>query len=187
MVPDGCFENAFIDGAGAANLNGRAYITFGGVPPAMLTGKGAEFYESYKKKYNAEPEAYAVYGYEAAKVALDGIATRRQEGPRRDPRGHRRDQGLRRRARHLVVRRERRHHAHHHERQHRQGRQVRVREGAGAGAVAAAAHRDRRPVATACEVASACASSFDRRRRAASDEQLARSSSSSSSPGCPTA
>jgi branched-chain amino acid transport system substrate-binding protein len=73
MVPDGCFENAFIDGAGAANLNGRAYITFGGVPPKMLTGRGAEFYESYKKMYNAEPEAYAVYGYEAARVALYGI------------------------------------------------------------------------------------------------------------------
>ena len=75
MVPDGCFENAFIDGAGAANLNGRAYITFGGVPPSMLKGKGAEFYESYKKMYGAEPEAYAVYGYEAAQVALYGIRT----------------------------------------------------------------------------------------------------------------
>ena len=75
MVPDGCFENAFIDGAGASNLNGRAYITFGGVPPTMLKGKGAEFYASYKKEYNAEPEAYAVYGYEAGKVALHGIAT----------------------------------------------------------------------------------------------------------------
>jgi branched-chain amino acid transport system substrate-binding protein len=75
MVPDGCFENAFIDGAGAANLNGRAYITFGGVPPSMLRGRGEEFYASYKKTYNAEPEAYAVYGYEAAKVALYGIAT----------------------------------------------------------------------------------------------------------------
>ncbi len=66
MVPDGCFENAFIDAAGADNLNGRAYVTFGGLPPAMLTGKGAEFVENYKKTYGAEPEAYAVYGYEAA-------------------------------------------------------------------------------------------------------------------------
>jgi branched-chain amino acid transport system substrate-binding protein len=73
MVPDGCFENAFIDGAGASNLNGRAYITFGGVPPEMLEGKGAEFYAKYKEMYNAEPEGYAVYGYEAAKVVLHGI------------------------------------------------------------------------------------------------------------------
>jgi branched-chain amino acid transport system substrate-binding protein len=75
MAPDGTFENAFIDGAGAANVNGRAYITFGGVPPQMLTGKGAEFYAKYKETYRAEPEGYAVYGYEAAKVALHGIAT----------------------------------------------------------------------------------------------------------------
>ncbi|MCI0629153.1 MAG: branched-chain amino acid ABC transporter substrate-binding protein [Phycisphaerales bacterium] len=73
MVPDGCFENAFIDGAGAANVNERAFITFGGVPPEKLTGKGAEFYENYKSTYGSEPEGYAVYGYEAAKVALAGI------------------------------------------------------------------------------------------------------------------
>lgn len=73
MVPDGCFENAFISSAGASNVNERAYITFGGVPAKELTGKGKEFYENYKKRYNAEPEGYAVYGYEAAKVALDGI------------------------------------------------------------------------------------------------------------------
>ena len=40
MVPDGCFENAFIDGAGADNLNGRAYVTFGGVPPDDAHGQG---------------------------------------------------------------------------------------------------------------------------------------------------
>jgi branched-chain amino acid transport system substrate-binding protein len=73
MVPDGCFENAFISSAGASNVNDRAYITFGGVPAKELTGKGKEFYENYKKRYNSEPEGYAVYGYEAAKVALDGI------------------------------------------------------------------------------------------------------------------
>jgi branched-chain amino acid transport system substrate-binding protein len=73
MVPDGCFEESFISAAGAANLNGRAFITFGGKPPSKLTGKGAEFVEKYKKQYKAEPEAYAVYGYMCAKVALDAI------------------------------------------------------------------------------------------------------------------
>jgi branched-chain amino acid transport system substrate-binding protein len=73
MVPDGCFENAFISSAGPENVNDRAFITFGGVPPEQLKGKGAEFYENYKKRYNSEPEGYAVYGYEAAKVALAGI------------------------------------------------------------------------------------------------------------------
>jgi branched-chain amino acid transport system substrate-binding protein len=73
MVPDGCRENALIESAGADNLNSRTYVTFGGVPPSELKGKGREFYEAYKKKYSSEPEAYAVYGYEAAKVALDAI------------------------------------------------------------------------------------------------------------------
>lgn len=73
MVPDGCFEKAFIEAAGASNVNDRAFITFGGVPANKLTGKGREFYEGYMKKYDAEPEAYAAYGYEAAKVMLDAI------------------------------------------------------------------------------------------------------------------
>jgi len=73
MVPDGCFEDAFISSAGAENLNDRALITFGGLPPEKLKGKGAEFVKHYKSKYGKDPEAYAVYGYEAAKVALEAI------------------------------------------------------------------------------------------------------------------
>ena len=74
MVPDGCFEKAFIDSAGAENLNDKTYVTFGGVPASRLTGKGADFYRAYTERYKSEPEVYAVYGYEAAKVALDAIA-----------------------------------------------------------------------------------------------------------------
>lgn len=74
MVPDACFETAFIDGAGAANLNGNTYVTFGGVPPTKLTGEGEAFYEAYKAKFGIEPESFAVYGYEAARVVLDAIA-----------------------------------------------------------------------------------------------------------------
>lgn len=73
MVPDGCYENAFIASAGADNLNDRCYVTFGGMPPSELTGDGAEFVKKYRAKYNSDPEAYAVYGYEAAKVALEAI------------------------------------------------------------------------------------------------------------------
>ncbi len=73
MVPDGCREQVFIDSAGAANLEGRCFVTFGGLPPEKLTGKGAEFVERYQKKHGELPEAYAVYGYEAACVALQAI------------------------------------------------------------------------------------------------------------------
>ncbi len=72
MLPDGCREFALIESAGKENIEGT-YVTFGGMPPDLLLGKGKEFYEAYKKKYKAEPEAYAVYGYEAGKVALDAI------------------------------------------------------------------------------------------------------------------
>ncbi|MFZ9881581.1 MAG: branched-chain amino acid ABC transporter substrate-binding protein [Phycisphaerales bacterium] len=70
IVPDGCFEEAFIAAAGAKALEGRCYITFGGVEAKALTGKGKDFYEGYKKTYGGEPEGYAVYGYEAANVVL---------------------------------------------------------------------------------------------------------------------
>jgi branched-chain amino acid transport system substrate-binding protein len=74
MGPDGCFDSAFINAAGAPNVNDRAFITFGGVPPDKLTGLGAKFVESYRAKYNKDPEAYGVYGYVAAQVALAAIA-----------------------------------------------------------------------------------------------------------------
>ncbi|MSR44160.1 MAG: branched-chain amino acid ABC transporter substrate-binding protein [Phycisphaerales bacterium] len=74
MVPDGCFEQAFIEAAGDSNLNDMTFITFGGLPPEQLTGRGAAFRDSYRKRYGADPEAYAAYGYEAARVVLDAIA-----------------------------------------------------------------------------------------------------------------
>lgn len=73
MVPDGCYETSFIESAGAENINGRCYITFGGLPPDQLTGKGADFVKAYTDRYGMMPEAYAIYAYEAAKVAIDAL------------------------------------------------------------------------------------------------------------------
>jgi branched-chain amino acid transport system substrate-binding protein len=73
MAPDGCREQVFIDAAGAANLEGRCFVTFGGLPPEKLTGKGSEFVARYQERFGELPEAYAVYGYEAAGVALRAI------------------------------------------------------------------------------------------------------------------
>jgi len=64
---------AFIDAAGAANLEGRAFITFGGVPPDQQIGAGKAFVEAYRARFKAEPEGYSIYAYECAKVALDAI------------------------------------------------------------------------------------------------------------------
>jgi branched-chain amino acid transport system substrate-binding protein len=73
MVPDGCLENALIKAAGAENMEGMVFGTFGGKPPSHLTGRGAEFYKKYMEKYGTEPEVYAVYGYECGRVALEAI------------------------------------------------------------------------------------------------------------------
>lgn len=73
MVPDGCFDSAFIQSAGAQNVNGSTYATFGGVPPEQLTGRGQDFYVKYKAKFGMEPESYGAYGYEAAAVSLEAI------------------------------------------------------------------------------------------------------------------
>jgi branched-chain amino acid transport system substrate-binding protein len=73
MCPDGCFEDAFIASAGAENVNDRALITFGGLPAEQLTGKGKVFVDNYVKKHGRTPEAYAAYGYECGRVALEAI------------------------------------------------------------------------------------------------------------------
>lgn len=72
MGPDGIFEGEFLQAAGEAAEG--TYITFGGIPPDKLTGKGAEFIAAYTAKYpDAPAEAYTAYGYEAAKVILAAI------------------------------------------------------------------------------------------------------------------
>ncbi len=73
MVPDACYEEAFIESAGADNVNDRCYVTFGGLPPDQLAGRGKQFVENYRERYGGDPEAYAVYAYEATLVALEAI------------------------------------------------------------------------------------------------------------------
>jgi len=72
MGPDGINEKAFIEAAGADVAEGT-YMTLGGLPVGELTGAGKAWYEAYKAKFNSEPEAYAVYGYEAANVIVAAI------------------------------------------------------------------------------------------------------------------
>lgn len=71
MGPDGIMEQALIDGGG--NATEGVYVTIVGIPPSALTGKGKEFVENYKAKYNKDPGPVSSFGYEAAKVALLAI------------------------------------------------------------------------------------------------------------------
>lgn len=71
MGPDGIYGPAFLAGAGSAAE--ATFVTFGGVPARTLSGRGAEWYATYKQRFGEEPYAYTAYGYEIARVALDAI------------------------------------------------------------------------------------------------------------------
>ena len=132
MGPDGIFEQEWIEAAGEAAEG--TYITFGG-PPDQLTGKGAEFIDAYNAKYpNAPPEAYTAYGYEAAKVVLAAIDRAAATTGDRTVRAAIRDEVFATKDYDGVLGKwrfdaERRHDPHRHVGQHRQGRQVRLRQG----------------------------------------------------------
>jgi branched-chain amino acid transport system substrate-binding protein len=72
IVPDGCYELSFIESAGQENLT-NCYATMGGLDWVALTGPGLEFVKNYQAKFKKDPEAYAIYGYEAAKVILAAV------------------------------------------------------------------------------------------------------------------
>jgi branched-chain amino acid transport system substrate-binding protein len=72
MGPDGLINQAFIEGAGDAAEG--AYITFGGLPPASLdTPAGQDWYARMSERLGRDPDAYSVYAYEAAVVAIQAI------------------------------------------------------------------------------------------------------------------
>jgi branched-chain amino acid transport system substrate-binding protein len=71
MGPDTLFEHAFIEDAGA-HAEGTL-ITFGGVPPALLEGRGRAFFERYVERFGQEPECYAASAYDATGVILQAV------------------------------------------------------------------------------------------------------------------
>jgi branched-chain amino acid transport system substrate-binding protein len=71
MGADTLFEHAFIEDAGE-HAEGTL-ITFGGVPPALLEGRGRDFFERYVETYGHEPECYAASAYDAISVVLAAV------------------------------------------------------------------------------------------------------------------
>lgn len=71
MGPDGIMEQSFVDDCGDAAEG--VYLTIVGLPPTELTGKGEEFVDNYRAKYNKEPGPVSSFGYEAANVAILAI------------------------------------------------------------------------------------------------------------------
>jgi len=76
MAPDGCYEQVMIKEAGPRVLEGRFFATFCGLSPDKLsdTPGGQKFMDSYARKFGKPPtEAYALYGYECGRVAIEAI------------------------------------------------------------------------------------------------------------------
>jgi branched-chain amino acid transport system substrate-binding protein len=73
MGPDGILEKAFIEAAGADVANG-VLATIAGTPRNRLPAAGRKFYTDYVAKFKSQPEAYAIYGYESASIALNAIS-----------------------------------------------------------------------------------------------------------------
>jgi branched-chain amino acid transport system substrate-binding protein len=73
IMPDGCYEEAFIKAAGDDISNGKCLITIGGFDGNNMTGRGAEFAKRHKERFRTEPGVYAIYAYEATVVILEAI------------------------------------------------------------------------------------------------------------------
>jgi branched-chain amino acid transport system substrate-binding protein len=70
--PDGVAETAFTSKLGSS-VEKVTYITNPTLDPKLYPASGQEFFKNYKAKYGADPEAYAIYGYEAMGVLLEAI------------------------------------------------------------------------------------------------------------------
>jgi len=75
--PDGVCESGFVDpkeGGIPAEVASRFKCTSPTLPTSELPPEGQEFFTSYAKKYGEKsPDPYAIYGYEAMRLALDAI------------------------------------------------------------------------------------------------------------------
>ncbi len=75
--PDGVAETGFTDpkeGGIPANVASRVKLTVATLSPDEYPPEGQEFFDQFKEKYDEpNPNPYAIYGYEAMRLALDAI------------------------------------------------------------------------------------------------------------------
>jgi branched-chain amino acid transport system substrate-binding protein len=75
--PDGVAETGFSDpkeGGIPANVASRVKVTVATLSPDEYPQEGQEFFDSFREKYDEpNPNPYAIYGYEAMRLALDAI------------------------------------------------------------------------------------------------------------------
>jgi branched-chain amino acid transport system substrate-binding protein len=77
--PDGVAESAFSTKIGSA-VEKQTYITNPTLDPKLYPPAAQDFFAKFKQKYGKDPEPYAIYGYEAMKVALLAIQNAGDKG-----------------------------------------------------------------------------------------------------------
>jgi branched-chain amino acid transport system substrate-binding protein len=77
--PDGVAESAFSEKIGSA-VEKQAYITNPTLDPKLYPPAAQEFFTTFKEKFGKEAEPYAIYGYEAMKLALLAIQNAGDKG-----------------------------------------------------------------------------------------------------------
>jgi branched-chain amino acid transport system substrate-binding protein len=75
--PDGVAESGFADpknGGIPADVASRVKVTVATLSPSEYPPEGQDFFKQYTQKYGEKnPDPYAIYGYEAMRLALDAI------------------------------------------------------------------------------------------------------------------
>jgi branched-chain amino acid transport system substrate-binding protein len=75
--PDGVAESGFVsedDGGIPASLNPQVKVTVATLSAEEYPPEGQEFFTQFTEKYGVDnPDPYAIYGYEAMRLALDAI------------------------------------------------------------------------------------------------------------------
>jgi branched-chain amino acid transport system substrate-binding protein len=75
--PDGVAETGFVDpkeGGIPAEVAARVKVTVATLSPDEYPADGQEFFDTFSKEYDEpNPNPYAIYGYEAMRLALDAI------------------------------------------------------------------------------------------------------------------
>jgi branched-chain amino acid transport system substrate-binding protein len=77
--PDGVAESPFASKLGSS-VEKQTYITNPTLDPKLYPPAAQDFFNTYKEKFGKDPEPYAIYGYEAMKVALLAIQNAGDKG-----------------------------------------------------------------------------------------------------------
>jgi branched-chain amino acid transport system substrate-binding protein len=77
--PDGVADSAFTTKLGS-DVEKMTYITNPTLDPKLYPPAAQDFFAKFKEKYGKDPEPYAIYGYEAMKVALLAIQNAGDKG-----------------------------------------------------------------------------------------------------------